>query len=116
MIMMVREHDLADTLRRPIGKSEARQVLDHIGEWDGSASDQWKIRAAAQQKKLDDGNPFALAEVYKTLAVRQEMDKLSAADRRQLKHSQTCLSEELAAALDEPLGKIQVCMEEAALD
>lgn len=116
MIMMVRERDVADTLRRPIDEDEAHRVLEHIGEWEGSASNQWKVRAAAQQKKLDDGDPFALAEVYKTLALRQADDSLSAADRRQLKHSRKCLSEELAIALDQPLGKVQMSMEQAALD
>lgn len=98
MIMMVREQDLAETIRKPIAKSEAQKVLGHIDEWDGAASEQWKTRANAQQVKLDEGEPFALAEVFKTLSMRREEDKLSAADRRQLSQVEQCLSEELAAA------------------
>ncbi len=114
MVLMVRENDIEETIRKPIEKSEARKVLKHIVEWNESESEQWKVRANAQQSKLDEGNPFGLAEVYKTLSQRMEADKLSAADRRQLSQSEQCLSEELAAALDQPRDKICAKMEKAA--
>jgi RNA polymerase-interacting CarD/CdnL/TRCF family regulator len=114
IIMMVRESDLADTIRKPIEGTEARGVLEHIGNWNESVSGSWKVRATAQQRKLDDGNPFALAEVYKTLSLLQKADSLSAADRQQLSHSEQCLSEELAIALEQPVGKICRYMEKAA--
>ena len=114
--MMVRESDLSDTIRKPIEKSEAREVLEHIGNWSESASSSWKVRANAQQRKLDDGNPFALAEVYKTLFLLQEANSLSAADRKQLSQSEQCLSEELAIALEQPVRKVCRHMEKAALE
>jgi len=113
--MMVRENDLADTIRKPIKKSEARKVLDHIGSWRESESEQWKARANAQQEKLDDGNPFGLAEVYKTLSLRMESDKLSAADRRQLGQSEQRLAEELSMALEQSADRVCKRMEKAAL-
>jgi RNA polymerase-interacting CarD/CdnL/TRCF family regulator len=115
LIMMVRENDLADTIRRPIEKSEARRVLAHIGVWSESVSDSWKVRANAQQQKLDDGDPFALAEVYKTLSMRQKADTLSGADRRQLSQSEKHLAEELSIALDQSVDKVCRHMEQAAL-
>jgi len=115
LVMMVRERDLEGTIRKPIKKSVAQKVLVHISDWSESVSDQWKVRASVQQKKLDDGDVFALAEVYKTLSLRQQSDNLSAADRRQLSQSQQCLSEQLAVALDRPLGKVSMNMEEAVL-
>ena len=99
MTMMLRESDLADSMRKPISKGEARKVLEHIEEWDESVSEQWKKRANVHQAKLDDGDPFGIAEVYKTLAMREAEDKLSAADRRQLGASEQRLAEELAMAL-----------------
>lgn len=115
MVMLVAENELDGMVREPLKKSAAERVLEHIRTWSGSASEQWKVRANAQQKKLDDGDPFALAEVYKTLAVRQEEDSLSSADRRQLSQSEECLSEELAVALEQPKHKVCRLMEKAAL-
>jgi RNA polymerase-interacting CarD/CdnL/TRCF family regulator len=116
MIMMIRESDLSDTIRKPIEESEARGVLKHIGNWSESVSSSWKVRANAQQRKLDDGNPFALAEVYKTLFLLKEAASLSAADRKQLSHSEQSLSEELAIALAQPVSKVCRHMEKAALE
>ena len=113
---MVRENDLADTIRKPIKKSEAQRVMEHIGDWNGSASESWKVRANVQQRKLDDGDPFGLAEVYKTLSLRKKLDTLSGADRRQLSQSEQCLSEELAMALDQSVNKVCRNMEKAALN
>lgn len=114
MILMVRETDLAETIRKPIAKKDAHKVLNHINEWDETESEQWKTRANAHQVKLDDGDPFALAEVYKTLCVRREEDKLSAADRRQLSQAGQCLSEELAMALGKTERRALMQMSKAA--
>ena len=113
---MVRERDLAGTIRKPIKKAEAKKVLEHIGDWEESVSDQWKVRANAQQQKLDVGDAFSLAEVFKTLTLRKKADTMSAADRKQLSQSQQCLSEVLAVALDTPLGKVSRHMKQAALN
>ena len=113
---MVRESELADLIRKPIEESEAQKVLAHIGEWDGSTSEDWKTRANMQKRKLDNGNPFSLAEVYKAMVVRKEAGTLSGADRNHLSQSEQCLSEELAAALNKPLGKICARRENAALN
>ncbi len=113
---MIRENQLAETIRKPIKKEEAQRVMAHIGEWSGTASDSWKVRANAQQRKLDDGDPFALAEVYKTLRLRQQVDNISGADRRQLNLSEQRLAEELALALEQPVGEVCQHMEQAALD
>jgi RNA polymerase-interacting CarD/CdnL/TRCF family regulator len=112
LVMMVREGDLAGTIRKPIEKSVARKVLAHIGDWNESVSEEWKVRANSQQEKLDNGDVFSLAEVYKTLSLRQKADCLSAADRRQLSQSKQSLSEQLAVALDRSLGKVSRHMEQ----
>ena len=114
MVMLVAEGELDSMVRAPLEKTAAERVLEHIRTWSGSVSEQWKVRANAQQKKLDDGDPFGLAEVYKTLALRQEEDSLSSADRRQLSQSEECLAEELAVALKQPKRKVFRLMEQAA--
>lgn len=113
--MMVRESDLDETIRKPIAPQKARKVLAYIGDWDEAVSEQWKSRANSHQAKLDDGDPFALAEVYKALSLRQEEDKLSAADRRHLSQSEQCLAEELALALGHSKARARRRMERAAL-
>jgi RNA polymerase-interacting CarD/CdnL/TRCF family regulator len=115
MTMMVREEDLAETVRKPIAKKTAQEVFEHIGSWKEAVSEQWKPRAAALQKKLDDGSPFALAEVYKTLSMRQKADNLSAADRRQLGQSEARLAEELAMAFGRAEDDVLRQMETSAL-
>ena len=114
--MMVRESELADVIRKPIEESEAQKVLAHIGDWIGSTSEEWKTRANVQQRKLDNGNPFSLAEVFKAMVMRKEAGTLSGADRTHLSQSEQCLSEELAAALSKPLSKTRKLMENAALN
>ena len=113
--LMVREQDLDEMVRRPIAKKTAKEVFEHIGSWKGTVSEQWKSRANALQKKLDDGDPFALAEVYKALSLRQKEDNLSAADRRQLSQSESRLSEELAMAFGHGQDEVLKRMESSAL-
>lgn len=112
--MMIDENDLEEHIRKPIQKSEAKKVLEHISEWSEEESNQWKTRANAQQAKLDDGDPFAIAEVYKTLSQRMVDDKLSAADRRQLSKAEERLTEELSIAVGQSASKIGKRMKTAA--
>jgi len=113
--MLVREQDLGDSVRKPIAKKTACEVLAHIDGWEETVSEKWKTRAGTLQAKLDDGDPFALAEVYKTLRLRQEADILSAADRRQLSQAEARLSEELAMAFGHPPAEVLQRLEASAL-
>ena len=115
MTMLVREEDLGDSIRKPIAKKKAREVLAHIDKFQETVSEQWKTRANALQAKLDNGDPFALAEVYKTLHQRQEAENLSAADRRQLSEVEVRLSEELAMAFGNASSEVRQLMEKSAL-
>jgi RNA polymerase-interacting CarD/CdnL/TRCF family regulator len=96
---MLRENELDEFIRKPMGKSEAGKLLDHLETWQGNVSNQWKTRANAHQKKMDAGEPMRYAEVYKSLIHRQKDDSLSAADRTHLQQSSDLLAEELANAL-----------------
>lgn len=115
MTMMVREQDLGESVRKPIAKKTAQEVLAHIDRFEETVSEQWKTRANKLQAKLDDGDPFSLAEVYKTLSLRQKAENLSAADRRQLSQSEERLAEELAMAFGNSRGEILERMESSAL-
>lgn len=98
--LMLRENDLEDTICPPIREQRARKLLNHLTTWQGEVSNSWKTRANAHQRKLDEGDPQGIAEVYKSLTARGQKGKLSAADREHLKKSERFLSEVLAIALD----------------
>jgi CarD family transcriptional regulator len=100
--LMVRENSLDCTVRAPIGPSRAEKLLQHMKDWKGKVSNQWKTRANKHQAMMDDGAPRAYAEVYKNLRVREQEDALSAADRKHLQRCTEFLAEELANALDMP--------------
>ena len=113
---MIREEDLEGTVRKPMARATARKVLEHIGKWHEQVSEEWKIRATKLQAKLDDGSPFALAEVYKTLYCREAAEDVtvSAADRRQLSLCVARLSEELATAFGRDQADVLKRMESSA--
>lgn len=115
MTMLVREKDLDSLVRKTIPRKMAQKVLTYIAEWKGKVSEQWKTRANSHQAKLDDGDPFALAEVYKALSQRLEADKLSAADRRHLSQSEQYLAEELSLAFDLPEDRMRRKLSATAL-
>ena len=91
--------DLDETVRTPIDAKEARKVLEHLKNWSGKASSQWKARANAHQSTIESGDPFGYAEVYKGLAKLEREGTLRASDRVHLKHSLDFLAEEMAFAL-----------------
>lgn len=101
LTLMLREEDLAETVRKPINASEAKKLLDHMEEWDGSVRKEWKARANAHQVAMEGGDPFAYADVYKGLSKLEAEGGLRATDREHMKKSLVLLVEEVACALGE---------------
>jgi len=99
LTLMMRKQDLASTVRNPINASEARKLLDHLENWDGSMSNKWKIRANANQLAMERGDPFDYAQVYKGLRRLEAEGTLRASDRAHLNQALDFLAEELANAL-----------------
>lgn len=112
--LILREHDLEDTIHPPIRETRALKLLAHLKSWQGSVSSSWKVRANAHQKKLDEGDPKGIAEVYKSLITQEQKGKLSAADRNHMEKSLRFLTEMLAIALDQPVSQARGKIEEAA--
>jgi RNA polymerase-interacting CarD/CdnL/TRCF family regulator len=96
--LMLRENQLDDMIRKPMGLKEAKKLMAHLKSWKGQVSNQWKPRATAHQLKMEEGEPMRYAEVYKNLRTRQEEGTLSAADRKHLRQCSEVLAEELANA------------------
>jgi RNA polymerase-interacting CarD/CdnL/TRCF family regulator len=99
LTLMMRKQDLGKTVRNPINASEANQLLDHLEKWEGNMSNQWKVRANANQVAMDRGEPFDYANVYKGLSRLEEEGTLRASDRAHLNQALAFLVEELANAL-----------------
>ena len=98
---MLREEDLAETVRKPISASEAKQLLEHLEGWNGNVRKEWKARANANQVAMEGGDPFAYADVYKGLSKLEAEGTLRATDREHMKKSLTLLVEEVSCALGE---------------
>ena len=98
---MLRQQDLAKTVRNPIDATEAKKLLEHLKKWNGKVSTQWKARANANQEAMERGDPFGYAEVYKGLSRLEAEGTLRASDRAHLNQSLDFLAEELANALGE---------------
>ena len=96
---MMRKQDLANTVRYPISAKEANQLLDQLGKWDGKVSNQWKVRANANQVAMERGDPFDYVDVYKGLSRLEAEGTLRASDRAHLNQALDFLVEELANAL-----------------
>lgn len=111
---MLRENDLSDAVRAPIDAKEASKLLKHIKQWSGKVSSQWKARANAHQKTMDEGDPYGYAEVYKGLSQMEQEGKLRVMDRAHLNQSELFLSEELANALGKNEDEIRIKMARVA--
>lgn len=96
---MLRQQDLAKTVRNPIDASGAEKLLDHLRHWKGKVSSQWKARANAHQQAMERGDPFDYADVYKGLSKLEAEGTLRASDRAHLNQSLHFLAEEIANAL-----------------
>jgi RNA polymerase-interacting CarD/CdnL/TRCF family regulator len=111
---MLRESQLKDIIRKPMGLAEARKILGHLSTWKGKVSNQWKTRANAHQLKMEAGEPLRYAEVFKSLKARQQDGTLSAADRTHLKQCSDLLAEEVANAMGKTRSEALDQLSEAA--
>ena len=99
LALILRKADLAETVRVPIDKKIANQLLQHIENWDGAVRKEWKARALVNQSVMDRGDPFGYVDVYRGLSKLESEGSLRATDRDHLKHALELLVEELAYAL-----------------
>ncbi|WP_268793917.1 CarD family transcriptional regulator [Rheinheimera salexigens] len=105
-------NNMPSTIRSIISAKEARKIISHLQNWKGKLSEQWKVRATANQAAIDKGDPYRYAEVVKGLTAMQEHTTLSATDRKHLSLGLEFLCEEMAEAL----GKTQERVNELITD
>lgn len=114
LALILRKDDLAETVRVPINKKKANQLLDHIRNWDGTARKEWKARALVHQSVMDEGDPFGYVDVYRGLSKLESEGALRATDREHLKQSLELLVEELAYALGKTTDQARAQIMKAA--
>nr|WP_319784396.1 CarD family transcriptional regulator [Oceanisphaera sp. IT1-181] len=112
---LVRANDMPNNIRSVMSAGEAKKIIQHLTSWQGKLSEQWKVRATANQAAIDKGDPLGYAEVVKGLSVMQEQLPLSATDRKHLNHSIDFLCDELADALGKPHEIVRQLIENARL-
>ncbi len=91
--------DVTGVVRSPLDASQASQLLDHLKNWKGRCSKQWKARAAAHEQAIQGNDPFKYAEVCKGLSRLEAEGTLRHTDRTHLNRSIELLVDELAYAL-----------------
>lgn len=106
--------DCAETVRNPITADQAKQILDHIENWDGKASKQWKARAAAHQEAMERGDPFEYAEIFKGLSRLEAEGNLRHTDRTHLNRAIDFLADELSFALSKSPDRVRELITRAA--
>lgn len=114
LTLIVPVQDAAETVRSPVNRSQAQQILDHIESWNGSASKQWKARAAAHQEAMDRGDPFEYAEVFKSLHWLETEGALRTTDRAHLHQAMDFLVDELSFAFNKAPDRVRDLILDAA--
>ncbi|HSM68774.1 MAG TPA: hypothetical protein VK830_03595, partial [Xanthomonadales bacterium] len=93
------EEDVPNTIRDLLTKKEAEKLLDHLKQWGGSASSQWKARADKHQAAIDGGDPFEYAKVVKELSKMEAEGTLRPRDKAHLNQALDSLVEEVSRTL-----------------
>jgi len=105
--------DVADSVRKLISSTKARQLLKELKDWKGKPSKLWKARANAHQVAIESGDPFAYAKVFKELCQLESVETLRAGDRAHQKQTEELLVEELANSLGKSRHQAQEMLEKA---
>lgn len=113
-------------LRKVLTKREVNRVVKVLKDSDVATYDDWKGRFQANSDKMRTGNIMAVAEVFKSLMILNEVKPLSYRERKMLDRAKFLVLSELSEAsgktpeqietqidkaLEESLGAIQVKVE-----
>ena len=97
-VMVPVENVAAVGLRKLLSRRESTRVLKVLKESEITTYDDWKGRYQANSDKMRTGDIRAVAEVFKTLTMLNEVKPLSYRERKMLDRSRFLLISELAEA------------------
>ena len=99
-------------LRDVCSKKEVDAVWDVLRNREFSMPTNWSRRFKANYEKLKSGDIFQVAEVVRTLAIRERDKGLSAGEKRMLTKSRQILVSELSAAIAKSEDETEAMIEE----
>ncbi len=82
-------------LRDVIAKSAVNQVIAVLQSADEACNDNWNRRYRANMDKIKSGNVFSVAEVVRSLLIRERDKGLSSGERKMLESAKQILISEL---------------------
>ena len=85
-------------IRSVIDKSVADMVLNYLEKMSVEETSNWNRRYRENMKKIKSGNVFDVAEVVKTLTIREKQKGLSTGERKMLNSAKRILISELVFA------------------
>ncbi|NSW92189.1 MAG: CarD family transcriptional regulator [Firmicutes bacterium] len=85
-------------IREVIGAQEVEKVLDILKEQNTNVTNNWNKRYRENMMKIKSGNIFEVAEVVKTLMVREKEKGLSTGEKKMLNNAKQILISELVLA------------------
>ena len=115
-VMVPVENVAAVGLRKLLSRRESSRVLKVLKESEITTYDDWKGRYQANSDKMRTGDIRAVAEVFKTLTMLNEVKPLSYRERKMLDRSRFLLISELAEATGKESEIVETLVDEALAD
>ena len=103
----------SERLRKIIGREEARRLLLHFNAFEIDRNAPWGKRCKENVERLKTGMPEEIAEVVKTLMMRDRTVGLSTGDRQVMITARNALCSELSLALEQSVSEILETLQEA---
>lgn len=97
-VMIPTENSEEIGIREVIDKDEAEKVFAMFGEHDCSVNTNWSKRYRENMKKIKSGNIFQVADVVRSLMLREKEKGLSTGERKMLNSAKQILISELVLA------------------
>ncbi len=96
MKVMIPTNNVEDVgIREIIDKSDADKVFSILGEQDLNITNNWNKRYRENMIKIKSGNVFEVADVVKSLMLREQQKGLSTGERKMLNSAKQILISEL---------------------
>ncbi|MCL4425802.1 MAG: CarD family transcriptional regulator [Firmicutes bacterium] len=102
-------------LRQVITKEEVGQVLTVLRESDAKLPGNWNHRYRANLEKMKSGNIYEVAEVVRSLALRDREKGLSSGEKKMLDNARQILISEIALATNDEERRVHDLLNQALL-